>query len=220
VKAENIVDEIKARSTLVALVQPTAWVSQLASHPAKTSQILAGIGGSVVHGNFGEAGKQLGGMLDDAMHPTGVPGFIYKSGLYMQAGVDTLVGGVEVYAGVRDKDKFLLMMGGADLVGAGSSYAFALGGTGVALGLNIASNVSRAALVLINPDKFSRIQKAKTFFDGMASVSAGLMKAGVASVPALAGYVGFGVTQILYMNNAGFRGKVDAAVDWVMDKLK
>lgn len=215
----DIVDDIKARSTLVALVQPLAWVGQLASHPGQTGQILAQVGASVVGGDFGAAGASLGKLVDGAMHPTGIPATVYHAGLYMQAGVDALVGGVELYHGVRDKNLALKLMGAADLVGASSSCVFALGSGGTALGLSVASNVARAALVLSRPDDFSRIQKAKTVFDGLASVSSSLMKAGIASVPALAGYIGFGVTQILYMNNEAFRGRVDAAVDWVLEHV-
>lgn len=219
-RSNDIVDEIKARSTLVALVQPAAWIGQLASHPAATAHTLGDIAVHVVHGEISTAGGELGGLVNGAMHPTGIAGGIYHAGLYAQAGVDALVGGVELYYGVKGKDTALKMMGAADLVGSASSVVFALGDGGAALGLNIASNTAKAAMVLLRPHDYSRIQKAKTVFDAVASMSSALMKAGIAPVPALAGYVGFGVTQIVYMNSKAFRGKVDAAVDWILAHLK
>ncbi|MBM3461089.1 MAG: hypothetical protein FJX76_03210 [Armatimonadetes bacterium] len=220
IKALDTVDDIKARSTLVALVQPAAWITELASHPAQTGAVLAQVGSNLASGNIGAAGAALGGLLGQAVNPTGIARGVYMTGLYMQAGVDALVGAVELHAGFRDNNNALKLMAGADFIGSASSVAFALGNGGTALGLNLASSGARLALIVARPQDYSRIQKAKTVFDGIASASSALMKANIAPVAGLVGYIGFGVTQIVYMNNAGFRGRVDAAVDWVIDKFK
>ncbi|MEW6282914.1 MAG: hypothetical protein AB1758_30155, partial [Candidatus Eremiobacterota bacterium] len=122
-EGRRIADEIKKRSTLVGLVEPLGVTVGLLSNPVENFHSLQTIATSLWHGDTSGAGAEIGRLVDRSMHPEGVGGVIYKSGLSLRAAVDGLVGGLEVYQGVKRRDPFLGMMGAADLVSGSASAA-------------------------------------------------------------------------------------------------
>lgn len=216
-EGRNLADKIKQRSTLVGLVEPAGITLGVASHPMENLASLSLIASSAFHGHLGEAGHEVSQLVDRAMNPEGAAGIIYKSGLGLRAAVDGVVGGLELYQGVKNQDKYLKWMGAADLVTCASTASVAAGQPIVGLGLGLAAAASKTYLVLRNPDEYSRIQKVKTLFDAAGTLSSGMLKAGVLIGPALVMNAVFGPTQMLYMNNEGFRKKADKVIDWVIE---
>ncbi|MGE0496175.1 MAG: hypothetical protein AB7S38_43625 [Vulcanimicrobiota bacterium] len=214
----DLADKIKQRSTLVGLVEPAGMVLGAATQPLETLATFGDIASSVIHGDFGEAGSHLTGFVDDVLRPEGIGGIVYKSGLGLTAAVNTAVGGLELYEGLKNQDKYLALMGGADLLGAVSNVALMAGAPVPAMGINIVSQAGKVFLVLKNQSEFSRIQKAKTLFDAAGTVSSSLLRTGLATGPALVGNAVFGVGQILYMNHEGFRTRVDHLLDKILHK--
>lgn len=209
------VDFIKRRSTLTGLVEPAGVTIGLISNPMLNLGSVAEAGSALIKGDFGGVGASLTEVVDRAYNPTGVGGAIYSSALGITALTGAVVGGLEVYAGVQNDDKYLTMMGIADLVGASSNVSRLVDMDGVALGLATASTVAKTALVLCKPKQFSRTQKVKTMLDATGSVSSALLKSGMLVPPALILSAVTGMGQTAYMNHAGFRGKVDDILDKV-----
>ncbi len=219
-KGRQLADTIKQRSTLVGLVEPAGIVVGLATQPAYTLDALGSIASSVFSGNLGAAGGGVSDLVDTAVHPHGVGGIIYKSGLGLSAGINGLVGGMEIYQGVKNNDKPLALMGAADIASGAGSAALALGSPIVSLALSLSAAAGKTALVLARPKQFSRIQKAKTLFDAAGAVSSSVLKTGLATGPALVANAVIGPTQMLYMNSEGFRNKADKAIDWALHLFK
>jgi hypothetical protein len=219
VEGRNIADQIKSRATLVGLIEPAGITLGLAMTPMQTWDSVSTIASAAFHGNMGDAGKEVGELVDRAMHPGGMAGVVYKSGLGLRAAVDGVVGGLELYQGFKNNDKYLKWMGAADMVTCASTASVAVGQPIVGLGLGLTAAAAKTYLVLKNPDEYSRIQKVKTLFDAAGAVSSGMLKAGFFIGPALAMNAVFGPTQMLYMNNEKFREKADKVIDWVLDKF-
>lgn len=218
-EGRNLADKIKQRSTLVGLVEPAGIGLGVVTNPLENWQSVQLIAGAALSGNLGEAGKEVTQLVDRAMNPDGMAGVVYKSGLGLRAAMDGMVGGLELYQGIKNDDKYLKWMGAADLVTGVSTAAVAVGQPIVGLGLGLTASAAKTYLVLRNPGEYSRIQKVKTLFDTAGCVSSGLLKAGVFIGPALVMNAVFGPTQMLYMNNEKFREKADRAIDWVLDKF-
>ena len=206
-------DLVKQRSTLVNLVEPAGVVVGYLSNPLMNLRTLADGGAALIKGDFGEAGDALGTLVERGYNPEGVGGAIYDSAQAIQAVSGAAVGGLEVYAGLMNDDKYLAMMGGADLMSAAGNAALIANWDAAALGLSITSNVAKTALVLAKPEKFSRTQKVKSILDSSGAMASSMMKAGFLTVPALGVTAVAGIGQIAYMNHDGFRERVDKVLD-------
>lgn len=217
--AREWADIIKQRSTLVGLVEPAGLTLGLVSDAGTNLRSLGTIASSALRGDFDTAGQEIGDLVDRATHPTGVAGVIYSSGLFLKAGMDGLVGGLELYEGIRVKDKFLSMMGVADVVSGASHAVLAAGAPIAAMALSATAAAGKVALVVARPGEYSRIQKAKTFFDAAGAVSSSALKSGIAVMPALVANAVLGPTLMLYMNHEGFRTKADELIDKILEKL-
>ena len=198
-------------------MEPAGIVLGVATHPTENFHAVQTIAGAVFHGHLGEAGHGVSQLVDKAMHPDGVAGVVYKSGLGLRAAVDGVVGGLELYQGIQNDDQYLKWMGAADLVTCAATSSVALGAPMVGLGLGLAASAAKTYLVLANPEEYSRIQKVKTLFDAAGCVSSGMLKAGILIGPALVMNAVFGPTQMLYMNNEKFRARADQVIDWVIE---
>lgn len=218
-EGRTLADKIKQRSTLVGLVEPAGITLGLVSNPLENLESLRLIASSALHGDLGGAGREVTELVDRAMTPDGVAGLVYKSGLGLRAAVDGVVGGLELYHGIKNNDRYLRLMGVADLTSGVSTAAMAAGAPLVGLGLGLAAAAGKTYLVLKTPEEYSRIQKMKTLFDAAGAVSSGLLRSGVLIGPALVANAVLGPTQMLYMNHEGFRARADKAIDWMLDKL-
>lgn len=212
-------DTIKQRSTLVGLVQPAGILVGLAANPMASVTAAESIAGSVVHGNLGAAVGQLKQQVIRATHPTGVGGIIFRSGLSLGAATDSTVGVLEMCGGLHAKDKYLAMMGGADLLTGASEAAMAAGIGIPAVALSVAAASAKTALVLARPHQYSRIQKVKTLCDAAQAVSTSMILAGVGVVPAMAVDALVGPAEMLYMNSRRFRAGVDHLIDGAVNRL-
>jgi len=215
-EARELIDTLKRRSTLVGAVQPVAMFAGLAEHPVQTWNALSGTVSSLAHGDLGAAGDQIGHLGTTITHPTGISGHVYRSTLYLQTGVGAVVGGLEVYQGVKNKDKYLGILGGADILSAGSAFSFAMSGSAPAMGLGIASTITKVGLVLSRPKEYSRVQKVKVLMDAAGSVPSLMLKAGFLPLPAMIGNLIIGPTELLYMNSPWMQKKVDSGVEWLL----
>jgi hypothetical protein len=213
-------DTVKQRSTLVNLVEPVGVVVGYLSHPLMNLKTLADGGSALIRGDFGGVGDSLGTLVDRGYNPDGVGGVIYNSAQVAQAVSGAAVGSLEVYAGLMNNDKYLAMMGGADLLGAAGNAALVANWDAASLGLSMTSNAAKMALVLGKPDKYSRTQKVKTILDSSGAVASSMLKAGFLTVPALGVSAVAGVGQIAYMNHEGFRNKVDKVLDKIFGPEK
>lgn len=218
--AKEWADWVKARSTLTGLIEPLGITVGFLQTPAESLHMFGQTGSALVHGDFGKMSHGFDQIADKAYHPNGVGGAIYRSAQGVEAVTGGAVGALEVYAGMESKDKFLMMMGGADLVGALGSASRAASMDGVALGLGVASTVGRTALVAANLDKFSRTQKVKTFLDAGGSVASSMVKSGFLVTPAIAVMSVCGLGQLAYMNVPSVRGKADKMLDRVFGPEK
>ena len=216
---QDLIDTIKRRSTLIGLVEPAAIFGSLALNGSETIHTVGDAASSLFHGDFGGAATEVQTLVGNAYHPNGVLGGVYKVGVGAQAVTGAVVGGLEIRQGIKTKDHFQTMMGAADLVGASSIAAVALGNPTVGMGLGIACSAAKVGMVLYKPERYTRIQKVDTTFGALGAVTNGMMKAGVAVVPALIAGAILGPTQMLYMNNDKFRAKADKAIDWVVEHL-
>jgi len=218
--AADWADLVKQRSTLVGLVEPAGVVLGYLQNPLLNLRTLADGGSALLHGNFGEVGEALSTLVDRGYNPEGIGGVVYNSAQAMKALSGAAVGGLEVYAGVKSGDKYLAMMGGADLLGAAGTTALIFNWDAASLGLSVTSNVAKTALVLSKPEKYSRTQKVKTILDSSGAVASSMLKAGFLTVPALGVSAVAGLGQLAYMNHEGFRGKVDGVIDKVFGPEK
>ncbi len=218
-EGRNLADKIKQRSTLVGLVEPAGITLGLVSNPMENLESLRLIADAAFQGDLAGAGREVTELVDRAMAPEGVAALVYKSGLGLRAAVDGVVGGLELYHGIKNNDRYLRLMGVADLTSGASTAAMAAGAPLVGLGLGLAAAAGKTYLVLRTPDEYSRIQKMKTLFDAAGAVSSGLLRSGVLIGPALVANAVLGPTQMLYMNHEGFRARTDKAIDWMLDKL-
>lgn len=208
-------ERVKARSTLTGLIEPLGITVGFLQTPGETLEMFGQTGSALLHGNLGKASEGFEKIAYKGYHPEGVGGAVYRSAQGIEAVTGGAVGALEVYAGMESKDKFLVMMGGADLVGALGSASRAASMDGLALGLSVASTVGRTALVATNLDKFSRTQKVKTFLDAGGSVASSMMKSGIWVTPAMAVMTACGLGQLAYMNVSSVRGKADKVLDRV-----
>ena len=215
----KLIDELKRRSTLIGAVQPLTMFGGLAEHPVQTWDALGHIGSSALHGDFSTSGHQIGELGQKLTHPDGVAGGVYRGTLFLETGTGALIGGLEVYHGVKNKDKYLGIMGGADLLSAGSALGFALSGSTAAFGLGLASTATKVGLVLAHPKDYSRVQKIKVLTDAAGSIPSLMLKAGVLPVPAMIGNAIIGPGQLLYLNSPWVQTRVDHAIDWVAHHL-
>lgn len=213
-------DLVKQRSTLTGLVEPLGVTVGYLSQATENLSVLADGGSALLSGDFDGVGESLSTLVDKGYNPEGLGGAIYNSALALKTVSGALVGGLEIYAGVKSQDKYLTMMGGADLVGAMGHGARLIDLDGTALGLSIASTAAKTALVLTKPEKYSRTQKVKTILDAGGSVASSMLKSGFLVVPALGVSAVAGVGQIAYMNHDGFRGRVDGLIDRVFGPEK
>jgi hypothetical protein len=213
-------DTVKQRSTLVNLVEPAGVIVGYLSNPLLNLKTLADGGSALLKGNFGEVGDALGTIVERGYNPEGVGGAIYNSAQVLQTITGAAVGGLEVYAGLKTDDKFLTMMGGADLLGAAGNVALIANWDAASLGLSITSNVAKTALVLGKPKNFSRTQKVKSILDSSGAVASSMLRAGFLTVPALGVSAVAGIGQIAYMNHDGFRNRVDKVIDKVFGPEK
>lgn len=216
--ASDWVDTIKERSTLTGLVEPAGVTIGILSDPITNLKTLADGGSALLKGDFGEAGSAVSTMVDRAYNPDGIGGKVYASGTAIKALTGAAVGGLEIYAGIESDNKYMVMMGAADLVGAGSNVARMANLGGVSLGLSLASTLSKTALVLARPKEFSRTQKMKTILDGSGSVASTMMQNGILVGPALGISAVAGLGQMAYMNHPGFRKRVDGLIDKIIGK--
>ena len=215
----NLVDELKKRSTLVGLVQPAGIVVGLASHPIANAEALGQVASLAVHGQIGAAAGALNRFASHAVRPTGIGGVINGSTLGLQTVANAGIGSVELYQGLRNKDHALVYMGGADLL-AGAASATQMAGAGLpAMGLALAAAATKVTLVTVHHGDYSRIQKAKVLFDAAGSISSAALRSGLAPLPGLVGNLVFGPGQMLYMNNAKVRAKVDHVIDWTLEHI-
>lgn len=211
--ASDWIDTIKQRSTLVGLVEPAGTVVGIVSQPMLNLRTIGDGAGALFTGDFQGAGAAVSTVVDRAYNPQGLGGKIYSSGTAIKALSGAAVGGLEVYAGLKSNNKYLTMMGGADLLGAASHVANIADAGGLALGLSIASTASKVGLVLAKPKEFSRTQKVKTILDGSGSVASAMLKNGFLVGPALGVTAVAGIGQMAYMNHPGFRKAVDGILD-------
>lgn len=219
IDGRKLIDELKRRSTLIGAVQPVTMFGGLAQHPLQTWDALASIGSAAARGDLSTAGAQIGDLGQKLTHPDGIAGGIYRGTLFLETGAGAAIGGLEVYHGVKNKDKLLGLMGGADLLSAGSALAFALSGSAPAFGLGMASTATKVGLVLARSKEYSRIQKVKVLTDAAGSVTSLMLKAGVMPLPALIGNAIIGPGQLLYLNSTWVQKKVDNAIAWVAHRL-
>jgi hypothetical protein len=217
--ARDVVDVIKRRSTLVDAVEPLSMAGGLAEHPMRTWSALKGMGSELMHGQVSKLAHDAGQFEVTTAHPDGIAGFAYKNALFVTTGIDSLVGGIEIYQGVKAHDKYLCFMGGADLMAAGSACAFGLSGSTAAMGLGIASAATMAALVLARPKEYSHVQKVMAVTDAIATVPTVMLKAGFLPVPAMIADAVVSPAVMLYMNNSWVREHLDKAGAWVAHHL-
>lgn len=211
--ATEWVDVIKQRSTLSGLVEPLGVTVGLVSNAGENLGTLSDAASALFQGDLGGVGDSVSDLVETGYNPNGVGGAIYNSALGIKTASGVLVGGLEVYAGIKNDDKYLTMMGVADLVGASSHGARIADLDGVAFGLSVASTMAKTALVVLRPDDFSRTQKVKTILDSSGSVASAMLKSGFLVMPALGVSAVAGFGQIAYMNNEAFRSRVDAVLD-------
>lgn len=218
--ASDVIDEIKSRSTLVGLVEPLGVTVGFLSQPMLNLGTLGDGASALFQGDWGGVGDSVNTIVDRAYNPHGLGGKIYNSGLAISALSGAAVGGLEVYAGIKSENKYLVMMGAADLVGSTSHVATMMDFNGPAMGLSVAANVARTALVLTKPEEYSRTQKVKTILDSGGAVASSMLKNGFLVGPALGVSAVAGIGQMAYMNHEGFRTKVDSLIDKVFKKKK
>lgn len=211
--AREWADWLKARSTLTSLVEPVGVSVGYAQHAGENLEILKEGASALFQGNFEELGSSVESLVHRGYHPDGVGGAIYESSMAIETVADASVGGLEVYAGIKEGDNFLVAMGAADLTEAVSKGSRLFDLDGLALGLAIAATVGKTALVGANMEKFSRTQKVKTFLDAGGSVASAAMKSGVMVPPALAVAAVAGLGQLAYMNVPAVRRRVDKVLD-------
>lgn len=216
--AEEWIDTIKSRSTLVGLVEPVGVAVGFVSQPMLNLRTLGEGASSIFKGDFGQAGEALNSLVGRAYDPHGIGGKIYDSAQVISAVTGAAVGGLEIYAGLKTKNKYLAMMGGADLVGAAGTTATLMDANGLGLALSIASTATKTGLVLARPKEYTRTQKVKTLLDASGSLASAMLKNGFLVAPALAVSAVAGVGQIAYMNHPGFRNKVDAIIDKIFKR--
>lgn len=204
---------MKQRSTLVNLIEPAGVIVGYLSEPMTNLKTLAEGGSALIKGDFGGTGEALSTLVERGYNPKGVGGALYNSAQAIQAVSGALVGGLEVYAGVKSKDKYLAYMGGADLMGAAGATALLANKDGLSFGLSVASNATRLGLVIAKPEKYSRTQKVKAVLDSSGAVASSMLKAGLLVVPALGVSAVAGMGTVAYMNHEGFRDKVDHMLD-------
>lgn len=215
IDGRHLIDELKRRSTLIGAVQPVTMFGGLAQHPLQTWDTLSQIGSATLHGDFSSAGTQIGDLGKRLTHPDGIAGGIYRGTLFLETGAGAAIGGLEVYQGIKNHDKFLGIMGGADLLSAGSALGFALSGSAPAFALGLASTATKVGLVLARPNDYSRTQKIKVLTDAAGSIPSLMLKAGILPLPAMIGNAVIGPAQLLYMNSTWVQTRVDKAIDWV-----
>ena len=216
----EVIDIIKSRSTLVGLVEPLGVTVGFLSQPMLNLETLGDGASALFRGDWGGVGDSVGTIVVRAYNPHGIGGKIYNSGLAISALSGAAVGGLEVYAGIKSENKYLVMMGAADLVGSTSHVATMMDFNGPAMGLSVAANVARTALVLTKPEHYSRTQKVKTILDSSGAVASSMLKNGFLVGPALGVSAVAGIGQMAYMNHEGFRTKVDGLIDKVFKKKK
>jgi hypothetical protein len=214
--ARDVVDTVKKNSTLVGLVQPAAIVVGLASHPGQTVAGLGSIASAALHGNVAALGHQASTFINNAVRPGGIAGTINGSSMGLQAGVNGLVGSLEIYEGVKGRDKYLGYIGGADLLSCAANVTQMCGAGLPAVGLALTSSAIKVGLVVRYPHDYSRVQKAKVLFDAAGSISSAVLRSGIAPLPGAIGNALFGPSELLYMNNAKVRATVDKGLDWII----
>lgn len=217
--SRDLIDRVKRRSTLVGLIEPAAIAGSLAMQPTQTLQAVGNAASQAFQGDLSGAAGELQGLVKSAYNPSGAMGVVYRVGQASQALAGGLVGTLEVREGLKTRDPFQIMMGGADLAGAAASASVAVGHPAVGLGLSMACSAAKVGMVAWKPDRYTRIQKVDTMFSAAGAVSSAMLRAGVAVVPALIGNALLGPTQMLYMNSDRFRARVDRAIDWVVDHV-
>ncbi len=218
--ASDVIDIIKSRSTLVGLVEPLGVTVGFLSQPMLNLTTLGDGASALFQGDWGGVGDSVGTIVHRAYNPNGIGGKIYNSGLAVSALSGAAVGGLEVYAGIKTENKYLVMMGAADLVGSTSHVATMMDFNGAAMGLSVAANMARTALVLTKPKEYSRTQKVKTILDSSGAVASSMLRNGFLVGPALGVSAVAGLGQMAYMNHEGFRTKVDGLIDKVFKKKK
>lgn len=211
--AKEWADVVKARGTLVGLVEPLGVTVGYLQTPGETFEMVKDTASALWSGDYQGMSEGIDRLAYKGYHPDGVGGAIYRSAQGLKAVTEGAVGALEVYAGITSNDKFLTAMGGTDLVEAASKATRAFQLDGVSLGLSVAANVGRTVLVASNLDKFSRTQKMKTFLDAGSSVASSMVKSGILVTPALAVMSVCGLGQLAYMNVPAVRGKVDRLLD-------
>lgn len=216
---EQWADLIKERSTLVGLAEPVGVVTGLLSQPMDNLRIVGDGASALVKGDMGGVNRSIDQISERALNPTGIPGGIYHSALVLRAASGLAVGGIEVYAGMKSKNPYLTAMGGADILGGLGTAALVGDLNGLALGLNLTATVAKTGLVLAKPKEYSRTQKVKTILDAGGSAASSMIKSGIMVTPALGVAAVAGVGQIAYMNHEGFRGRVDAILDRLVERF-
>lgn len=211
--AKELADVVKARATLVGLIEPLGVTLGYLQTPEETFGLVKDTASAMWARDYQGMSDGIDRLAYKGYHPTGVGGAVYRSSQVMKAVTEGAVGALEIYAGVTSNDKFLTAMGGADMVEAASKAARAAQWDGVSLGLSVAANVGRTVLVASNLDKFSRTQKMKTFLDAGASVASSMVKSGFLVTPALAVMSVCGLGQLTYMNVPAVRNKIDGLLD-------
>lgn len=216
----ELIDLLKRRSSLLDLSDPLIITTGLALKPGQTLGDLKAIGSSLVAGDLGEAVGGIGELVDTAYRPEGALGVAYRGGLALRAGVDGVIGAIEIREGIKQKDLYLGLMGGADIVGAASTASIAAGAPIAGLALSSVSSAAKVGMVLFRGESYSRIQKMDTLFDAAGAVVSTTLRTGLATVPALVLNAVIGPLQLVYMNHSGFRERVDGAIDWVIDRIR
>lgn len=211
--AKEWADVMKARGTLVGLVEPLGVTVGYLQTPGESFTMVKDTLSSLWSGDYQGVSDGIDKLAYKGYHPEGVGGAIYRSAQGLKAVTEGAVGALEVYAGITSNDKFLTAMGAADLVEACSKATRAFQFDGVSLGLSVAANFGRTALVAANLNKFSRTQKMKTFLDAGSSVASSMVKSGILVTPALAVMSVCGLGQLAYMNVPPVRTRVDGVLD-------
>lgn len=198
----SFVDKIKRKVPLIKIVAPvTVGIASALNNfgPIKSvaASILKGIAQKDLSAVAGDADK----MSKTILKPGGMTGTITNGAVGFSSAVDFSIGVTEIVSGVKDKNRYLVGMGIADvIVSAGGPLIIA--GLGIpAIGVVLGAAIGKVVLTLTSSQEASRIQKADAFFSLVGACAGTAIKAGIGTLPATIVAVMNTIFQLAFMNS-------------------
>lgn len=209
----SLVDKVKAKATLVKLLEPVSLgISAALLNRTEMTDAATGIARSVAEGDLGGVSGNANRLARGLYQADGAAGTVVKGALALSSGVSVGVAVTELAVGMNTKNKFLVTMGLLDLLGASTRPLLMIGFGAPAIGVALTVAAAKGVLVFSPSKDATEIQKADTLFSMVGAGASTAMKAGFAVLPAFLVSLTNQILQVSYMNSGSMRKKINGVL--------